>query len=151
MCSTQPLWPISSPGTTSGPPLTGILRSLTLSTGVSKILSECKSLSLSHQLYPSSHAYLSPPSGMDWLCPGYSSVLAHVLEMNHGNLTAQVTIRDIVPIVQTGDLHIAVYDLTGGLVRGQCKGRLGIWPCLCLRQVSIPDQYSYTITYNYHL
>lgn len=53
---------------------------------------------------------------MDWLCPGYSSVLAHVLEMNHGNLTAQVTIRDIVPIVQTGDLHIAVYDLTGGLV-----------------------------------
>ena len=47
---------------------------------------------------------------MDWLCPGYSQVLANQLTALHGNLTAVTTIRDVVPIVQTGDLHIAVYD-----------------------------------------
>ena len=30
----------------------------------------------------------------------------------HGNITALNTIRDITAIVQTGDLHIAIYDLT---------------------------------------
>lgn len=48
---------------------------------------------------------------MDWLCPGYSVVLARQLNAYHGNITAENTIRYIVPIVQTGDLHIAVYDL----------------------------------------
>lgn len=52
---------------------------------------------------------------MDWLCPGYNQVLADQLNKYHGNLTAQITIQDIVPIVQTGDLHIAVYDLKQGL------------------------------------
>ena len=50
------------------------------------------------------------PPGMDWLCPGYSQVLAKQLTTLHGKLTAEATIRDVVPIVQTGDLHIAVYD-----------------------------------------
>jgi hypothetical protein len=50
--------------------------------------------------------------GMDWLCPGYSQVLGQQLELYHGNITAEATIRDIVPIVQTGNLHIAVYDMT---------------------------------------
>lgn len=54
--------------------------------------------------------------GMDWLCPGYSSVLAAQLERFHGNLTAEVTIHDVLPIVQTGDLHVAVYDLTNNLM-----------------------------------
>ena len=54
--------------------------------------------------------------GMDWLCPGYSTVLAKMLQEHHGNLTAEVTIRDVVSIVQTGDLHVAVYDLTKGIV-----------------------------------
>ena len=48
--------------------------------------------------------------GMDWLCPGYSIVLAEQLQKYHGNITATITIREIVPIVQTGDLHIAIYD-----------------------------------------
>lgn len=48
---------------------------------------------------------------MDWLCPGYNQVLAKQLTAFHGNLTAENTIRYVVPIVQTGDLHIAVYDL----------------------------------------
>ena len=54
--------------------------------------------------------------GMDWLCPGFNEVLAAQLNKYHGNLTAEITIQEIVPIVQTGDLHIAVYDLTKGLV-----------------------------------
>ena len=49
--------------------------------------------------------------GMDWLCPAYSSVLARQINHYHGNLTAYNTIHDIVSIVQTGDLHVAVYDL----------------------------------------
>ena len=53
---------------------------------------------------------------MDWLCPGYSQVLANQLQRYYGNLTAELTIKEIVPIVQTGDLHIAVYDLTKQLV-----------------------------------
>ena len=49
--------------------------------------------------------------GMDWLCPAYSNVLARQIDRYHGNLTAYNTIHDIVSIVQTGDLHVAVYDL----------------------------------------
>ena len=48
---------------------------------------------------------------MDWLCPGYSAVLAKQLQKYHGNLTADLVIHDIIPVVQSGDLHIAVYDL----------------------------------------
>ena len=48
---------------------------------------------------------------MDWLDPDYSSVLSRQLTKYHGNITAENTIRDITAIVQTGDLHIAVYDL----------------------------------------
>jgi hypothetical protein len=54
--------------------------------------------------------------GMDWLCPGYSEVLAKQLNLYHGNVTALNTIRDIVSIVQTGDLHVAVYDLSHELL-----------------------------------
>nr|XP_006823776.1 PREDICTED: protein dcd1A-like [Saccoglossus kowalevskii] len=50
--------------------------------------------------------------GMDWIDPDYSSVLGRQLQKYHGNITAENTIRDVVSIVQTGDLHIAVYDLT---------------------------------------
>ena len=49
---------------------------------------------------------------MDWLCPGYTQVLGRQLNKYHGTLTPEITINDIVSIVQTGDLHIAVYDLT---------------------------------------
>ena len=53
--------------------------------------------------------YLSE-TGMDWLCPGYNQVLANQLNTLHGSITAEVTISDILPIVQTGDLHVAIYD-----------------------------------------
>ena len=51
---------------------------------------------------------------MDWLCPGYSKVLARQLSALHGNITASNTISHVVSIVQTGDLHVAVYDLARG-------------------------------------
>jgi hypothetical protein len=49
--------------------------------------------------------------GMDWLCPTYTSVFHDQLQKHYGNISAVNTIQDIVPIVQTGDLHIAIYDL----------------------------------------
>jgi isopenicillin-N N-acyltransferase-like protein len=48
---------------------------------------------------------------MDWLCPGYNSVLGAQLQKNYGNINAATTIKDITAIAQTGDLHIAIYDL----------------------------------------
>lgn len=48
--------------------------------------------------------------GMDWLCPGYDRVLARQLKSLHGNLTAELALRHVTPIVQTGNLHIAFYD-----------------------------------------
>ena len=55
-------------------------------------------------------------AGMDWLCPGYSEVLAKQLIFYHGNVTAINTIQDIVSIVQTGDLHVAIYDMSHDLL-----------------------------------
>ena len=54
--------------------------------------------------------------GMDWLCPGYSQVLHAQLDKFHGTLTPENTISDVVAITQTGDLHVAVYDLTDNLM-----------------------------------
>eukprot|EP00043_Microstomoeca_roanoka_P004787 m.51843 g.51843 ORF g.51843 m.51843 type:complete len:440 (+) comp12654_c0_seq1:210-1529(+) len=54
--------------------------------------------------------------GMDWLCPGYSEVLGAQLQKFYGNITAENTISDITAITQTGDLHIAIYDLTDNIL-----------------------------------
>lgn len=54
--------------------------------------------------------------GMDWLCPGFSEVLARQLTKHHGNLSPDVVIRDVVSIEQSGSLHIAVYDLSNNQV-----------------------------------
>lgn len=64
----------------------------------------------------SSHKRNGFLAGMDWLCPGYSEVLAKQLSHYHGNITALNTIRDIVSIVQTGDLHVAIYDMSRDLL-----------------------------------
>lgn len=50
-------------------------------------------------------------NGMDWLCPSYNQVLGDQLRAYHGSLDEIVTVRHILPTVQTGDLHIALYDL----------------------------------------
>ena len=79
---------------------------------------------------PATHpSLLLPPTpGMDWLCPGYSSVLARQLNAYHGNITAENTIQNILAIVQTGDLHIAIYDLSNNLLyvsNAQSDGETG--------------------------
>ena len=51
-------------------------------------------------------------NGMDWDCPGYTQKLGEYLQKYHGNLEANNVIGNILPSVQTGDLHIALYDLT---------------------------------------
>lgn len=51
-------------------------------------------------------------NGMDWLCPGFNSVLGSQLQKYHGSIDESVTIEHILPTTQTGNLHIAVYDLT---------------------------------------
>ncbi|KAL5014130.1 hypothetical protein ScPMuIL_008400 [Solemya velum] len=49
--------------------------------------------------------------GMDWLCKSYSAVFARQLQKYHGNITADNVIRDMVSIIQSGDLQAAIYDL----------------------------------------
>jgi hypothetical protein len=48
---------------------------------------------------------------MDWNCPGYAKVMAAQLRKYHGSFTALAAVRDVMPIVQTGDLHVWVADL----------------------------------------
>jgi len=51
-------------------------------------------------------------NGMDWLCPNYDIVLGGQLNTYLGKLDADVVIHDVLPTTQTGNLHIAVFDLT---------------------------------------
>ncbi len=49
--------------------------------------------------------------GMDWLCPSFSAAMEAQLSSLHGQLTPELTASHVTPIVQTGDLHVAIYDL----------------------------------------
>jgi len=49
--------------------------------------------------------------GMDWLCENFDIVLQDQLKQFYGNVTAENTIQYILPALQTGSTHIAVYDL----------------------------------------
>jgi len=51
-------------------------------------------------------------NGMDWQCPGYTQALGTQLQKFHGTLDENVIVHDVLPTVQTGNLHIAVFDLT---------------------------------------
>lgn len=51
-------------------------------------------------------------NGMDWLCPSFTSALGSQLKQYYGQIDATNVIRHILPTVQTGSLHIVVYDLT---------------------------------------
>lgn len=51
-------------------------------------------------------------AGMDWLCPNYDTVLSRQLQALHGQITPAATILNVTSIVQTGDLLVAVYDLS---------------------------------------
>jgi len=50
--------------------------------------------------------------GMDWDCPTFDELLAQQLVANYGNITAASSIWDITSVLQSGDLHLAFYDLT---------------------------------------
>lgn len=51
-------------------------------------------------------------NAMDWLCPGYDIVASTQLGYGYGQLTAELLLQNVTSITQTGDLHIAAYDLT---------------------------------------
>jgi isopenicillin-N N-acyltransferase like protein len=44
--------------------------------------------------------------------PNYDTVLAQQLQTYYGNINEDTVVHNILPTVQTGDLHIAFYDLT---------------------------------------
>lgn len=48
--------------------------------------------------------------GMDWICENDNRMLSHQLNAYHGNISVHNTIRYMLPYVQTGNLHIAIYD-----------------------------------------
>lgn len=52
-------------------------------------------------------------NAMDWLCPNYDSVMAQQLAQysSTSSISPASIIRHILPTVQTGSLHVAVYDL----------------------------------------
>jgi hypothetical protein len=91
---------------------------------------------------------------MDWLCPSYNTALHNQLEKFRavGNVTAENTIREITPIVQSGfvpsplvlrcplrlffssfcvscphsrDLHVVVFDLSNMVVHISNARRVG--------------------------
>jgi len=48
--------------------------------------------------------------GMDWFCPPFHQQMHDRIVANWGNITAENTMRDIIPRTNTGNMHIAVYD-----------------------------------------
>jgi len=53
--------------------------------------------------------------GMDWICPDFHRVIARQINKYHGNLTAEIAIRDVMAPTRTGDLHVYVADLSNDL------------------------------------
>jgi hypothetical protein len=51
-------------------------------------------------------------NGMDWLCPSYNQKLGDSLTKYYGSINAETTIKNILPTVQTGNLHILFTDLS---------------------------------------
>lgn len=50
--------------------------------------------------------------GMDWNCPAYQKALHDQLQDQWGKLSPENSISNVTANVQTGDVHLAVYDLT---------------------------------------
>ena len=53
---------------------------------------------------------------MDWLCPPYHERLAELITKNYGLITAEMTVRQIIPSLNSGNLQIAIYDLSNDKV-----------------------------------
>jgi hypothetical protein len=56
----------------------------------------------------------------------FPQALANQIKKYYGNITAENTIQGIVPIVQTGDVHAVVYDLTDQVRDGVVSGQIGV-------------------------
>jgi hypothetical protein len=54
--------------------------------------------------------------GMDWLCPSYQYKLYQQITAQYGQITPESTIQNISAVVKTGDVHMAVYDLTDNIL-----------------------------------
>jgi len=57
-------------------------------------------------------------NAMDWLCPNYDIVMHQQLSQYAatGSLSATTMIKNVLPTVQTGNLHAAVFDLTDSVM-----------------------------------
>jgi hypothetical protein len=55
-------------------------------------------------------------SGMDWLCPSRQYKLYKAITDQYGNITPELSIKNITSFVKTGDLHVGVYDLTDNVM-----------------------------------
>jgi len=49
--------------------------------------------------------------GMDWLCPSFNSLLSSLLIKYHGQINIPLAIQKISAVEQSGDNHVAYYDL----------------------------------------
>jgi len=49
--------------------------------------------------------------GMDWDCPSYNLVLSGQLKQYYGQITPEVAIQYLTAVEQSGDNHLAFYDL----------------------------------------
>jgi hypothetical protein len=50
--------------------------------------------------------------GMDWICPGYNQMLSIQLQKYYGQLTPEIAIQYVTAVEQSGDNHVAFYDLS---------------------------------------
>mmetsp|Transcript_24503 Transcript_24503/g.34339 ORF Transcript_24503/g.34339 Transcript_24503/m.34339 type:complete len:112 (-) Transcript_24503:74-409(-) len=64
-----------------------------------------------NSLMPSVIQRLQLTSLQDWDCPGFNVVLQDQLKAYYGDISVENTIRYILPQLQTGNTHIAIYDL----------------------------------------
>jgi len=54
--------------------------------------------------------------GMDWLCPSRQYRLYQQIIKQYGQITAESSIQNITSVAKTGELHVAVYDLTDSIL-----------------------------------
>jgi len=50
--------------------------------------------------------------GMDWDCPTYNLILSEQIKKFYGQITPQIAIQYFTAVEQSGDNHLAYYDLT---------------------------------------
>jgi hypothetical protein len=50
--------------------------------------------------------------GMDWICPYFNTLLSEQITKYYGKITPALAIQNITSVEQSGDNHLAFYDLT---------------------------------------